>query len=312
MAVYTLIDKKDIEHLFHEIGEITDLIGITEGVENTNYLIKINNNKKFIFTIFEKRTKASDLPFFHEAMNEFKNNGINCPIAIDIKEQNIFNIKDKPCAIYSFIEGSQIKSINEKNLNSLASFLSNIHKVGVKSKLKRENNMLKPSWNYIIKKFDDYKGSHINELKEIKSEILNLEDKFPSNMRQALIHADLFKDNIFFKNDEVCGLIDFFFTCSDSIVYDLATFINAWFFENNNFDENNFRLFMVSYLRQMEWEDEEKKYLNFYLKASAIRFFLTRLHDKYYNNYGDVIHKNPIEFFEIINFHKKNNLQDFI
>tara|TARA_Y100000996_G_scaffold279960_2_gene220831 strand:- start:6 stop:944 length:939 start_codon:yes stop_codon:yes gene_type:complete len=312
MAVYTTIDKKDIEHLFEDIGEINELIGITEGVENTNYLIKLKNNKKFIFTIFEKRTKASDLPFFNNAMKEFKDNGINCPVAINVKNQNIFSIKKKPCAIYSFIEGNQITSINDKILNSLSSLISHIHKVGFNSKLKRENNMLKPSWIYILNKFNNYDGSHSNELKEIKNEISNLENKFPRNIRHSLIHADLFKDNIFFQNDEVSGIIDFFFTCSDSIVYDLATFINAWFFKNNNFDESNFSLFMTNYLNQIDWNNEEKDHLNFYLKASAIRFFLTRLHDKYHNNHGDVVHKDPLEFYEIMNFHLKNNLQDFI
>ncbi len=312
MAVYTKINKKDIEHLFKDIGEINEVNGIMEGVENTNYLIKVENNKKYIFTIFEKRTEASDLPFFNEAMEEFKSNGINCPIAINIKNKNIFIIKEKPCAIYSFIEGSQITNMNKNNLTSLGSFISHIHRVGLNSKLKRENNMLIPSWNYILNKFDGYNGNHSNELKEIKNEILNLENKFPKNIRHALIHADLFKDNIFFHDDKVSGLIDFFFTCSDSIVYDLATLINAWFFKNNNFDENNFSLFIKNYLEQINWKNEEKEHLNFYLKASAIRFFLTRLYDKYYNNHGNVVHKDPLEFYEIMTFHQKNNLQDLI
>ena len=61
----------------------------------------------------------------------------------------------------------------------------------------------------------------------------------------------------------------------------------------------------------IELTPEEKSYFNFYLKVSAIRFFLTRIYDLNFNLEGDVKHKNPLEFFEIFKFHEKNNLQDF-
>ena len=52
MAVYTHINKTDLIDLFQGIGEIKNVKGITEGVENTNYLVTLNNSKKLIFTIF--------------------------------------------------------------------------------------------------------------------------------------------------------------------------------------------------------------------------------------------------------------------
>ena len=313
MAVYTNINQIDLIDLFQGLGQIKNIAGITEGVENTNYLVSLENNKKFIFTIFEKRTKESDLPFFNNAMKEFQENGINCPIPLEIEGQNIFKVKNKPCAIYSFIEGAQVKKLNQKNIESLAEFVANIHKVGLKSKLKRENNMLKPTWNYICSKFHDYSGNYSNELKLVVEEIKEIENLFPKDIRVALIHADLFKDNIFFnQNSQVSGIIDFFFTCSDSIVYDLATLVNAWFFNGKFFYEKDFQLFIKKYFELIKWEDKEKKLFNFYLKASAIRFFLTRLYDLNFNNHGQVKHKNPLEFFEILKFHKSNNLQNFL
>ena len=313
MAVYTHINKTDLIDLFQGIGEIKNVKGITEGVENTNYLVTLNNSKKLIFTIFEKRTKESDLPFFNSAMKEFQENGINCPVPLEIKGQSIFKVKNKPCAIYTFIEGTQIQESNHESIVSLASFVANLHKVGLKSNLKRENNMLKPSWNYICNKFKDYNGDHSIELKNVTQEINKIESLFPNNIRVGLIHADLFKDNIFFnQHNQVSGIIDFFFTCSDSIVYDLATLVNAWFFSENLFSEMDFQLFIKKYFELIKWEDEEKKLFNFYLKASAIRFFLTRLYDLNFNNHGQVKHKNPIEFYEILHFHKKNNLQSFL
>ena len=311
MAVYTKIKTSDISPLFNKIGEINSVEGIKEGVENTNYLITLKNKKKLIFTIFEKRTKGSDLPFFNNAMYEFNQSGINCPSAIEVNNKSIFEVQNKSCAIYSFIEGKKISKPNSENLNSLGDTVSKMHEIGLKSNLRRTNDMLTPTWKYIIKKFEDYQGQHKTELKEVIKLINDMYDKFSNQLRTALIHADLFKDNIFFEDNKISGLIDFFFTCSDTIVYDFSTLVNAWFFDYQKFEENNFNLFFNRYFSLIEWNELEKNNLNFYLKVSAIRFFMTRLHDKYFNASGEVNHKDPLEFFEIINFHKNNNLQDF-
>ena len=145
----------------------------------------------------------------------------------------------------------------------------------------------------------------------IRDSISTLSDSFPENLRKINIHADLFKDNIFFIDNQVSGFIDFFFSCTDSVIYDLATFVNAWFFSENKFDEKNYWEFLRSYQQSFELMGEEKNNFNFYLKVSAIRFFLTRIYDLNFNIEGDVKHKNPLEFFEIFRFHEKNNLQDF-
>ena len=65
MAVYTKLDKKEIENIisFYNLKNLQSFHPIEEGVENTNYVI-IVDKKKYILTIFEKRVKEKDLPFF--------------------------------------------------------------------------------------------------------------------------------------------------------------------------------------------------------------------------------------------------------
>ena len=72
MAVYTNISQSEAQVLFINVGQITQFEGIQEGVENTNYKVTLEDNKKYILTIFEKRTKEEDLPFFNNAMLEFQ------------------------------------------------------------------------------------------------------------------------------------------------------------------------------------------------------------------------------------------------
>ena len=98
---------------------------------------------------------------------------------------------------------------------------------------------------------------------------------------------------------------------ASQLIFQLGDTIESYEEASQKFEENNFKLFFNRYFSLIEWNELEKNNFNFYLKASAIRFFMTRLHDKYFNTSGEVDHKDPLAFFEIINFHRKNNLQDF-
>ena len=65
MAVYTNLNKNKIEEILsnYNLGKLETFKGIEEGIENTNYFISVGG-KKFILTIYEKRVKSKDLPFF--------------------------------------------------------------------------------------------------------------------------------------------------------------------------------------------------------------------------------------------------------
>ncbi len=312
MAVYTEVSLSEAQELFQPLGKIIEFEGIKEGVENTNYLVKLSDNKKFILTLFEKRTEEQDLPYFNNLMKLFYDNGISCPLSLTLNNKNLFKIKGKPCCIYSFIEGSPVMKPNLEQLKSLGNSIAKLHQFGDYSELFRENMMLLPTWKFITSQFSKNETKiNSSEYKYILNNIHTLSDSFPQNLKKINIHADLFKDNIFFVGDQVSGFIDFFFSCTDTIIYDLATFVNAWFFSENKFIEENYVSFLRSYKESIELTPEEKSHFNFYLKVSAIRFFLTRIYDLNFNLEGDVKHKNPLEFFEIFKFHENNNLQDF-
>ena len=69
MAVYTKLNKENIEEILtnYSIGQLKEFKGIEDGIENTNYFLLVDN-KKYILTIYEKRVKEKDLPFFSDLM----------------------------------------------------------------------------------------------------------------------------------------------------------------------------------------------------------------------------------------------------
>ena len=111
MAVFTNLQKSEIENILNDynLGYLVRFYGIKEGIENTNYFIKTSQNT-FILTIFEKRVKNKDVPFFVKLMDMMHAKGFKCPRPIrNIHKKSIFKIKNKPAIIVSYLKGKSKK-----------------------------------------------------------------------------------------------------------------------------------------------------------------------------------------------------------
>ena len=71
MAVYTDVTLTDLKSFLgkYDIGIVFSFEGITQGQENTNYHLRVKKNghsqlTDYILTIFERRVRREDLPFF--------------------------------------------------------------------------------------------------------------------------------------------------------------------------------------------------------------------------------------------------------
>ena len=114
MAVYTNLDEDQIKDFLklYNIGELVSFSGITEGIENSNFHLKTSNGN-YVLTIFEKRVKNKDVPFFVKLMDMMHAKGFKCPKPIpNIYKRSIFKIKNKPAIIVSYLEGKSKKILN--------------------------------------------------------------------------------------------------------------------------------------------------------------------------------------------------------
>ncbi|NRA87653.1 MAG: phosphotransferase, partial [Rhizobiales bacterium] len=142
--------------------------------------------------------------------------------------------------------------------------------------------------------------------KFLSDELDYLDENWPQNLPDGIIHADLFPDNVFFKQGELSGIIDFYFACNDTYAYEIAIIINAWCFEKNGeLNSTKVRAFFRGYQSVRKLSQAELDAMPILCRGAAIRFLLTRLYD-WINVPEDalVIPKKPDEYIRNLRFHQ--------
>tara|TARA_B100000482_G_scaffold155966_1_gene117889 strand:+ start:2608 stop:3570 length:963 start_codon:yes stop_codon:yes gene_type:complete len=310
MAVYTQIsiDELNVFLSNYNIDNINEFSGIKGGTSNSNYLLTADN-KKFILTIFEERTNQENLPFYFDLMNHLNAHDIKCPEVIKDKQGNFSNsIKQKHAVITSFLTGSSLEKIKPIHCSNLGLTIAKMHNASEKLNIKRENELGFDKLGIIIEKLKTYK-KHIDDekLKFIEDEFLFLSREINKDLPSGIIHADLFPDNIFFEENNLTGIIDFYFSCNDFYAYEIAICLNAWCFEdsNNEFNPTKAKYLLGSYNQERKFSNEEVEALPLLARASALRYLLTRLLDFYSHEDSDLIlKKDPNEYISKLRFHQ--------
>ena len=315
MAVYTHITKEILSSFLenYNIGSLENFKGVLEGVENTNYKI-ITSQDTFILTIFEKRVKKQELPFFIELQNHLSKKNIKCPSPIPNRNgQYINTLEDKPCVLMSFIEGKKINNGTSYHCHQIGELAAKIHLHSKDFTTTRNNGLHQKHWGNIFSKCQNNKDSQYAELYQIiEQELQYLDKNWPRNLSTGIIHGDIFPDNVFFIDNNVSGLIDFYFSCNDFYAYELAITTNAWCFDKKeSFKKENFDSFLKGYQQHVNMSNDEKNHFNTLLRGAAMRILVTRLYDQLYHPDGAmVVPKDPFEFFNILKWHQNNSVFD--
>jgi len=310
MAVYTNISLIELNEFLdlYSIGKADDLVGIKSGIENTNYLVKINN-QKYILTIFEKRTHQDDLPFFFNLMNHLNDSGIKCPQAIKTKDDEYYKLlKGKPASLTSFVDGKILNRIEPNHCSELGKSMALLHNASSVLNMSRNNQMGFENFGVLIKKLEENMAESDDvPIELIKNEYHFLNQNISFNLPSGIIHADLFPDNVFFANNSLSGIIDFYFSCNDYYAYEIAICINAWCFEekSNEFNISKAKKLLSSYNGVRELTISEIDSLPLLCRAAALRFLLTRLIDFYQETSSSLlVKKDPIEYLKKLKFHQ--------
>jgi len=320
MAVYTKFTKENIEEILlnYSIGKLNFYEGIKEGIENTNYFLLVDN-KKYVLTVYEKRVKPIDLPFFSKLMAGLNEASFKCPTPIvNNQKKTITGYKGKKMMIVTFLEGKAKQILTPQNCKLVGIEVARMHEITKKFNIERQNDLSIKSWR---KLFNSVKNEcskiHPDLSSLIEVNLLDVEKNWPKNLPAGIIHADLFNDNIFFHNEKFSGFIDFYFSCSDYYAFEIAICFNALCFDgfqnNLSFNVTKAKNFIDGYSSIRKLTESEKINIKTLSQGAALRFLLTRVFDTLNTVEGAIVKvKDPIEYLKRLEFHKNSkNFEDY-
>jgi homoserine kinase type II len=312
MAVYTEVGDEDLIAFIaeYDLGDVVSCKGIAEGVENTNYLLQTTLGR-YILTLYEKRVKESDLPFFLGLIEHLAAQEVSCPVPLHGRDRKALRqLCDRPAAIVSFLDGMWPRRIKPGHCSALGAALAQLHVAGDSYPVERPNALSVQAWRPLFDACAAQADTVSPGLSTILArELDHLESHWPEDLPTGVCHADLFPDNVFFIGGDLSGIIDFYFACTDFFAYDLAICLNAWCFErDNSFNITKARLMLSRYRTVRPFSDAEVQALPLLARGSALRFLLTRLYDWLHHSEGALVQpKDPLDYLAKLSFHQTVN-----
>jgi homoserine kinase type II len=309
MAVYTDLTDDELAGLLadFELGAPLAFKGIAEGVENSNFLLETEAGR-FILTVYEKRVREADLPFFLELMQWLAAHGY--PSATPMPDRGgrlLKQVRGKPCAIVSFLPGLSVRRPGVAHCREAGEGLARLHLAAEGFPGRRANDLGQAAWAPMFEGL----AADAERLKPglaavIEADLARFERAWPRGLPAGIVHADYFPDNVFFQAGRFAGTIDFYFACEDQLAYDIAVALNAWCFEpDGSFNITAARAMVAGYEAHRPLSAAERAALPLLAHGAAMRFFLTRLHDWHATPAGALVRpKDPLEYERKLAVHR--------
>jgi homoserine kinase type II len=309
MAVYTEVTDEALAAFLaeYDIGSMVAFRGIAEGVENSNYSLK-TTQADFILTLYEKRVDPADLPWFLGLMEHLAGLGITCPLPVRARDGEALRVlSGRHAAITTFLPGVWPRRVRVDHCGPVGAAMAGLHLAGATYAPVRANALGSHGWRPLLERSraraDEVRAGLADELDAALTEILAA---WPATLPRGHIHADLFPDNVFFLDDRLSGLIDFYFAATDFLAYDVAVGLNAWCFEPDfSFNVTKGRALLNGYETIRPLSAEERAALPVLCRGAAMRFLLTRLYDWLNTPDGAMVtRKDPMEYVRRLRFHR--------
>lgn len=291
MAVYTVLDRQDIEAFIapYGIGPLLDFEGVADGIENSNYFITTDQSDfpsevrtspqgRYVLTLFES-AQIEDLRFYVDLTTQLSNQGLPVPCPVrDADGEAVQQLLSKPAVLVPRIPGRHPSAATPVQLQALGTTLGHIHLASLGW------NRSHPSTRSL-----EWVAATAERIAPLMSEPdRNMLSQQLSRFQQAVaasthlpravIHGDIFRDNVLFEGDTITAIIDFNSAGDGYLLFDLAVVINDWCSRpDGSLDTALTGALVNAYQAVRPLTADETALWNDFLQIAALRFWVSRL-----------------------------------
>jgi homoserine kinase type II len=304
VAVYTDITDRELEDLLahYDLGRALSCKGVAEGIENSNFILETEQGR-FVLTIYERRVRASELPYFIDLMRWLAGRGFPCPTPIaDRSGAALTQVRGKPTAIVTFLSGLSVRRPTAAHCQEAGAGLARLHAAGAGFPGRRANDLGPGAWSPMFEPRHAAAAAALEPGldRTIATDLKALAADWPHGLPSGPIHADLFPDNVFFNRGRF-----------DALAYDIAICVNAWCFDGDGrVLPDHVRSLLNGYEAERRLTPAERAALPILARGAAMRFFLTRLVDWQRGAAGALVTpKDPMEYARRLEVHRAGGLE---
>jgi len=303
LSVYTHVSADELTAWLanYSVGRLVACEPIKAGIENSNYFVTTAQGR-YVLTLFE-RLPAQELPFYLDLMAHLARHGIPCPAPIaDLSDRYLQNLNGKPAALVTRLAGAWVEHPGTAACAELGALLGRMHLAARSYGAYLENPRGPKWWRVAAQEVKPF-------MRKDQHAFLESELAFQSGQRfpdlpRGPVHADLFRDNALFEGGRISGVIDFYFAGVDCLLYDLAVCANDWCLVDPAADvalePARMHALLDAYQAVRPLTALERAAWPAMLRAAALRFWLSRLHDLHLPRPGPMVHAHDPEHFRRI------------
>ena len=310
MAVFTPVSRAQLEQWLqgYALGALHDFEGIASGIENTNFFVTTDAGR-FVLTLFE-RLSHDQLPFFLGMMQHLAHRGVPCPDPVPDRDGELLGeLNGKPAALVTRLAGRVNMHPGPAHCAQVGDLLARMHLASRDFAGDLPNLRGLTWWRETAPRVTGFLASADAAL---LADELAAQEHFHGirayrELPRSAVHADLFRDNVLFEEDEagprIGGAIDFYFAGVDTWLYDLAVTVNDWCCDDETgaLEPARGEALIGAYTAHRRPSEAEARAWPMMLRSAALRFWLSRLYDLHLPRPAEIVTpKDPEQYARIL------------
>jgi homoserine kinase type II len=303
MAVFTPVTLDDLSQWIKQfpLGQALALQGIASGIENTNFFLTTERGE-FVLTIFENLS-FEQLPFYVQLMRHLAERGVPVPDPVaNARGDLVVPLQGKPSIIVSKLAGASQMDPQPVHCAEVGAMLARMHLAGRDFTLQQPNLRGLDWWTATVPGILPHLDAGTAAL--LSAELAFQQEFAAGDTYRALargpVHADLFRNNVMFVGDKLSGCFDFYFAGWDSWLFDIAVTVNDWCIDlaSGALDAARVQALTHAYHAARPFTAFEQAAWQPMLRAAALRFWVSRLHDFYQPRAAEMLTPHDPTHFE--------------
>lgn len=281
VAVLTAIDERDAVALLaaYGLGPPNHLEGIAAGSVNSNFAV-VSAQRRLFVRLYEERDRAA-AERETEMLEALARAGVPTPAPLRRSDGGfVSEVRGKPAAIFPWVDGRMRcqSAVSEDDARAVGAALARVH---VAARAAADRGRFR--FEDLLGRLDRIEASGDERfaplVPSLRSRLERTHRSRDARLPRALVHTDLFRDNVLWDDrGDIVALLDFESACDDTFAYDLMVTVLSWCF-GDSLHAHLATAMRGGYERVRRLTEDEKRGMLAEGKMASLRFTITRITD---------------------------------